>query len=203
MSEGKTLRETIEEVLEEACNYLELFDGESDRGAAVLAVALFDDRLQKTIEKRFVNYDNKVRKDVFSRPGAPLKPFANKIELAYVLGLYGRKIRDGLHAVREIRNEFAHSPEPMGFDHEKVVARCRKLDADIQDPDNLRERYLTYLREVELSLRHSYVRGLPVPVERRDDPVECPNCGGGEYDQAKLPVATDARRAEERRERDW
>ena len=80
--------------------------------------------------------------------------FRLKIEIAYALGLYDQKIRDGLCTVANIRNEFAHSPEPVEFDHEKVAAKCRELNArTVQSPDDLRERYLTYLREVENSLR--------------------------------------------------
>ena len=135
--EEKTRRETLEEA----------WDGESDRGAAVLAAALFQDRLQKAIEeKKFHNVDN----EVFER-----LPLWGTIELGYALGLYDRKTRNGLRVVGEIRNKFAHSSDPLEFDHEKVAAKCRELDAAVQDPDNLRERYLTYLRDVELSVRRS------------------------------------------------
>ena len=120
---------------------------ESDRGAAVLAAALFQDRLQKAIEeKKFHNVDN----EVFKRPS-----LLGTTELGYALGLYDRKTRNGLRVVGEIRNKFAHSSDPLEFDHEKVAAKCRELDAAVQDPDNLRERYLTYLRDVELSVRRS------------------------------------------------
>ena len=63
MSEKKTVRETIEEAWDEVYNFYQLFAGESDRGAAVLAAALFKNRLQKAIEKKkFHNVDNKVFK---------------------------------------------------------------------------------------------------------------------------------------------
>ena len=143
MTEKKTVRESLEEAYAESYNYHQLFDGESDRGAAVLAVARFEDRLQKAIESR----------DETFKDSRGLR-FGLKIEIAYALGLYDQKIRDGLCTVANIRNEFAHSPEPMEFDHEKVAAKCRELNArTVQSPDDLRERYLTYLREVENSLR--------------------------------------------------
>ena len=146
-AEEKTRRETIEEAWDEAYNFYQLFDGESDRGAAVLAAALFEDRLKKAIEeKKFHNVDNKVCKRL---------SFWGTIKLGYALGLYDRKTLNGLRVVGEIRNKFVHSSDPLEFDHEKVAAKCRELDAAVQDPDNLRERYLTYLRDVELSVRRS------------------------------------------------
>ena len=142
--EEKTRREAIEEAWDKSCNYYQLFDGESDRGAAVLAAALFKDRLKKAIEeKKFHNVDNEACKRL---------SFWRTIELGYALGLYDRKTRNGLRVVGDIRNKFAHSSDPLEFDHEKVAAKCQELDAA---PDNLRKRYLTYLRDVELSVRRS------------------------------------------------
>ena len=129
----RTVRESLEVAYAESYNYYQLFDGESDRGAAVHAVALFEDRLEEAIESR-----DKTFKD-----SRGLR-FWFKIEIAYALGLYDQKIRDGLRTVANIRNEFAHSPEPMEFEHEKVAAKCRKLNArTVQNPDDLRERYLS------------------------------------------------------------
>ena len=89
--EEKTRRETIEEAWDESCNFYQLFDGESDRGAAVLAAALFQDRLQKAIEeKKFHNVDN----EVFKRPSLwghdrtwlmPSDFMIGKPEMVYVL----------------------------------------------------------------------------------------------------------------------
>ena len=143
-AEEKTRRETIEEAWDEAYNFYQLFDGESDRGAAVLAAALFQDRLKKAIEeKKFHNVDNEVCKRL---------SLLGTIELGYALGLYDRKTRNGLRVVGKIRNKFAHSSAPLEFGHGEVAAKCRELDAA---PNNLRERYLTYLRDVELSVRRS------------------------------------------------
>ena len=47
--EEKTRRETIEEAWDKSYNYYQSFDGESDRGAAVLAAALFQDRLNQKL----------------------------------------------------------------------------------------------------------------------------------------------------------
>ena len=91
---SKTLRETIENAYDEACNYYQLFKDESDRGAAVLAVARFKEQLKEAIKSS----------DAAFRPSG--LNFWVSIEIAYALGLYDQETRDGLHTVRKIRNKF-------------------------------------------------------------------------------------------------
>lgn len=141
--EEKTRRETIEH----AYDYQIALTEESDRAAAILAAAYFEDRLREKIMTRFVKKADKLF-GIYE----PLGTFKAKIDIAHALGLYDLKTRKGLDLVRKIRNEFAHSSEPIQFDHEKIAGWCRKLDAkNVQDPDDLRARYLTYLREVRSS----------------------------------------------------
>ena len=137
---SETLRETIEKAYAEACNYYQLFEKESDRGAAVLAVALLEEPLRKAIESRDAAFK-----------GSGLS-FRVNIEIAYALGLYDQETRDGLHTARKIRNKFAHSSVPLEFEHGEVAALCRQLRTNYK-PANLRERYLIYLREVDAEIR--------------------------------------------------
>ena len=86
---------------------------ESDRGAAVLAVAHFEIQLRDEMTHRLELDDNeKLRKKIFDCPGAPLSSFSAKIDVAGALGLYSQKTLTGLHIVRKIRNKFAHSSTP-------------------------------------------------------------------------------------------
>ena len=136
----ETLRETIEKAYAEACNYYQLFEKESDRGAAVLALALLEEPLRKAIESRDAAFK-----------GSGLS-FRVNIEIAYALGLYDQETRDGLLTAVKIRNAFAHSIDPLEFEHGKVATMCRQLMTDYK-PANLRERYLIYLREVDAEIR--------------------------------------------------
>ena len=147
--EEKTLRrQSIERAIKRAWDYQTALAEESDRAAAILAAANFEDRLRAAIMTRFVTLDSRDEDGIF-KPYGPLSTFKAKVDIAFALGLYDCKTRKGLHTVGEIRNRFAHSSEPMKFDHEKVAAKCRKLDTKaVQDSDDLRERYLTYLREI-------------------------------------------------------
>ena len=47
-------------------------------------------------------------------------------------------------------NEFAHSINPLEFEHAEVATMCLKLKLRTDDkPANLRERYMIYLRKVD------------------------------------------------------
>ena len=139
---SETRRETIERVWEEACNYYQLFEEESDRGAAVLAHSLFEHKLSEAI---------KSRDEAAFR--TELK-FGVAIRIAYSLGLFDQETLDALFDINRIRNKFAHSREPLTFKHESIAARCSKLKLKTAPtPDDLRERYLSYLREVDTGIR--------------------------------------------------
>ena len=138
---SETVRETITRVYDEACNYYQLFEEESDRGAAVLAHSLFAHRLSEAI---------KSRDEAFSKE---LK-FWVSIRIAYSLGLFDRETLDALVDINRIRNKFAHSHELLTFKHEIIASRCSKLKLKTAPtPDDLRERYLRYLRDVDTGIR--------------------------------------------------
>lgn len=100
---SKTLRETIEKAYGEACNYYQLFEKESGRGAAVLALALFEEPLRKAIESRDAAFK-----------GSGLS-FRVNVEIAYALGFYDQETRDGLLIVIRIRNKFGPLKRSAGI----------------------------------------------------------------------------------------
>ena len=141
--------------------YTAELNGESDRAAAILGAANFDVWLGEIIEAHFGVLSGEMscnlRKRLFKSYG-PLSTFAAKIDIACALGLYDEDIRKGLHTVRKIRNEFAHESRPITFDGPKISSLCEKLDIEpvrrlniktAPGPSGLRERYLTYLKQVK------------------------------------------------------
>lgn len=78
----------------------------SDRSAAVVGGALIDEIVKQKIRK-FLRQDAKSLDAAFQGSG-PLASFNACINIGYLLGLYGVKVRDDLHRIRQIRNEFAH-----------------------------------------------------------------------------------------------
>ena len=141
MSEGETPLQRVQRAIKTLRVFYESLEKESTRGAAVLAVARFEDGLRKAIEKKFKNPVPDILKHMRLR---------HMVELGYALGLYERTDRNNLiKRVLPIRNAFAHSAEPMDFDHEKVAEQCDKLNATDPNPTDRRSRYLNYLLEVE------------------------------------------------------
>lgn len=98
---------------------------QTDRGAAIIAVALLDELLAKAIVGRLL-VPNRTKKALF---GAykPLSTFSAKIDLAFALGLIHENAHRDLTLMREIRNEFAHSIDPVHFNDERIAKKCKRL----------------------------------------------------------------------------
>ncbi len=152
-SADKTLRETIED----AYDYHDALVEESDRGAAVLAASRFEEFLRVAISERLIDLNEKDQKTIFG-PRGLLSEFYRRTNIAYALGYYDRDTLRGLDIIRRIRDRFAHSIEPMGFDHPDIANQCRNL-VTLRSVDDSRERYLTYLRETEDEVRRKMLSG--------------------------------------------
>ena len=140
--------ESLVEIIRRAYDYHSELAGESDRGAAILAAARFEDWLKSCVIECFVELDKDLRDDLFDN--GPLSTFSAKINLAFALGLYSKNVLKDLHTVKKIRNEFAHSAEPVKFDNQSISDMCRNLDTgNTLDSDDSRARYLKCLRRVQ------------------------------------------------------
>ena len=151
MSVGEKSFEEFQELIRKSCDYVAALYNESDRGAAVLAAASFEHALEDAIARRFgiseSGDDAKPRRDVLKRQ---IRHFAAKIDIAYAIGLFDESTHRGLRTVLEIRNKFAHSRDPLTFDHKPIADLCQNLNTEM-DPggsNDLRRRYMLYLTDV-------------------------------------------------------
>jgi len=82
---------------------------------------------------------NTLKDKLFEGVG-PLRTFSAKIDIAYSMGLISAGVRRDLHAMREIRNEFAHSDGILSFNHEAIDKLTPKLSAPngLTEPSELR-----------------------------------------------------------------
>jgi DNA-binding MltR family transcriptional regulator len=94
------------EGLQRMTTLLEEIQEQSDRGAAIVAVAWIEESITAALEC-FLHADPNSWKRLFAGSG-PLANFSSKIDLSRLLGLVTDTIRSDLHIIREIRNEFAH-----------------------------------------------------------------------------------------------
>lgn len=143
MSE-RTFKEDIA-AIKDAVDHLKALFEESDRAAAILAVAHFDEWLKAKLIKKFVDLDENLTEKLFG-PYGSLSSFEAKIDIACALKMYDEDIRVGLHTVRKIRNKFAHLSDLITFEHDKVKGLCQNLNADgLRNFDDMRDKYLNYL----------------------------------------------------------
>lgn len=100
-------------------------DLETDRGCSLLAISFLEVELKDLLKKCLIE-DPGVENAIFSYNG-PLGTFSSKIEMAFFLGRISQEVRNELHLLRKIRNQFGHSPDYLDFDTEAIKDRCKAL----------------------------------------------------------------------------
>ncbi len=87
--------------------------GESERGAVLLAVHIIDDFLAELIkDTKPAHVSKEIFKDVTNFGGA-FGSISGKSKGLYVLGLLSKQSFDAINALRQVRNEAAHSGRPF------------------------------------------------------------------------------------------
>ena len=99
----------------------------SDRVAAVACAAFVDDMLGVALSARFVRLGKEWEDRIFTGPSAPLATFSSKIRLGFALGLYGPLTCADLDLIRNIRNAFAHTADPIKFVDPEITKTCNRL----------------------------------------------------------------------------
>lgn len=91
---------------------------ESDRAVALVGGAVVEQCLHDALLVHL--HKDKRLTDRLFHPSSALGSFAIKIDLGYLVGLYGDGARSELNLIRKIRNEFAHNLEVQTFAAEPV-----------------------------------------------------------------------------------
>lgn len=115
----------LPKIMQETMKFRSSLTEETDRGCALISASFLDKQLEELIKSYLVN-DTNIVNNIFSSNGA-LGTFSSRIDMAYLLGLIGKKARRDLHIIRKIRNEFGHNPEPISFDTQSIQNRCVEL----------------------------------------------------------------------------
>ena len=131
MGSGYPSRERIYKHLDESSErskkLTDILTKETPRGCALVAGALLDERLLKLIQARMIARATANKFDSFFESLGPLASFASRTHLVYLLGFITDNVYQDLCVLRDIRNRFAHSPEDIDFNDDKIKTNCAKL----------------------------------------------------------------------------
>ena len=105
--------------------FLAAFNEESDRGAALVAAAMLDERLEQVLRAFFLK--TRASEDLLSGFSAPLGTFAARAAAAHALGLIQSNEFEEITIIRKIRNEFGHEWQPVPFESGRVADLCKRL----------------------------------------------------------------------------
>lgn len=105
--------------------FLNEFNNESDRGAALVAASMLDERLEAILRSFFT--DAPASKDLLSGFNAPLGTFSARASAAMALGLLQEHEFKEITLIRKIRNEFGHGWQTISFESGRVADFCRQL----------------------------------------------------------------------------
>src|SRR5262245_59615110 len=86
--------------------FLHEFAKESDRGAALVAAAMLDERLKEILSAFLVT--SKASEDLLEGFTAPLGTFSARASAAFAMGLLQENEFKEITLIRKIRNEFGH-----------------------------------------------------------------------------------------------
>jgi DNA-binding MltR family transcriptional regulator len=109
--------------------FLEEFQGESDRAAAVLGGVLIDRHLRNFIAQFLIDDEKEVDlllgSDEFL--DRPLTNFSARRRAAYCLGLITKDQYHDLKMIEKVRNYFAHHLHGLSFADEQIKGWCNSL----------------------------------------------------------------------------
>ncbi|MGH6922203.1 MAG: MltR family transcriptional regulator [Propylenella sp.] len=103
---------------------------------ATLAAAMVEDRLAQLIQTKMPNLSNRLKKKLFTGYG-PFGSLSVKIDTAFAMGLITLEVSRNLHAIREVRNAFAHSTKILHFHDDEIAELLKKFPSFKPSRDNL------------------------------------------------------------------
>lgn len=152
------------EDLEKVSVFLEDFQSETDRGAALVGAAMVESRLERILDKHLIQ--NRSSIDLLKGFSAPIATLSAKTNLCHALGLITDKECSEIIIIRKIRNTFAHTFEKIDFSNQTISDLCKNLNASqpghLKKEKKYRELFINSVILVSLSLwyRPEYAKKL-------------------------------------------
>jgi mannitol operon repressor len=132
MRHTKPLNETYPH-LKGFVEFLEDFNKETDRGAALAAAAYIDHLLERTLSSFFI--PNHSSFGLTSDAHAPLSTFSARSAACHAMGLISEAEFQECELIRKVRNEFAHAVK-MSFKDDRVKGLCSSLTMSAKPYEN-------------------------------------------------------------------
>lgn len=99
---------------------------QTPRGAVLIAAAYVEERLVDALKSR-LNHHPTIENKIFKGYG-PMASFSMRIDFGLLLGIYDENTHRVLRTLKDIRNDFAHKPEPIDFQTQKIRDLCYNLE---------------------------------------------------------------------------
>ena len=115
----------VEPEVETLGQFLNAFNGESDRGAALTAAAILDEKLAEILKAYLA--DTGSAKDLLNGFNAPLGTLSARAAACHALGLIEDHELREITLIRKIRNEFGHSWQNVSLSEGRVADLCNQL----------------------------------------------------------------------------
>ncbi|MDF7802036.1 MltR family transcriptional regulator [Pontiellaceae bacterium B1224] len=113
------------EILSDFGMFLKELAAETDRGCAIISMALIDIRLKEILLAFLV--DSKSTSELIEGFNAPLSSLSARTKAAFSLGLLTKQEYDNINIFRKIRNEFAHHPHGISFTTPTIISLCSSI----------------------------------------------------------------------------
>ena len=105
--------------------FLSEFNRESDRGAALTAAAVLDDRLSEILAAYLA--DTPSARELVTGFNAPFGSLESRAAAAHALGLIQDNELKEITLIRKVRNEFGHSWQGVSLSGGRVADLCNQL----------------------------------------------------------------------------
>lgn len=119
---------------EDLARFVDELRRESDRGLALVAAALIDDKLGETLRSFFCEGPGAAK--LVDDTNAALGTFSSRSEACFALGLIDDFEYREIALLRKVRNEFAHAKHGTTFETPRVQGFCSSLKSDLPQGAN-------------------------------------------------------------------
>lgn len=129
-----------EEDVKDLSQFLQEFQSETDRGAALVGAALIDLRLSETLKAFFVDCSSSRALLKDGVEGA-LGAFGSRTLACHALGLIDDAEKETCNLIAKIRNQFAHKAHGTSFDTQAIKDHCGRFKVSLPgDPKDFKNK---------------------------------------------------------------